>query len=164
VIDGDQSHETCADAIHSDDLEATIQGGLVSLDQIIEARWRSRPECNPDAAERQRFLRFLPELERLYGAGQGGAIQDTYFSRHILARAVLTADHEIHLRYPPESVAAVSPEFEEAIWRCTSLSRQGSRTCMRSTARRHCGCCTPWLSTCWGARRPARRHRFVAGG
>jgi hypothetical protein len=125
VIDGDQSHETCADAIHSDDLEATIQGGLVSLDQIIEAHWRSRPECNPDAAERQRFLRCLPELERLYDAGHGGAIKDTYFSRHILAGVVLTADHEIHLRYPPESVAAVSPEFEEAIWRCTSLSRQG---------------------------------------
>jgi hypothetical protein len=96
VIDGDQSHGTCADAIHSDDLEATIQGGLVSLDQIIEARWRCRPECNPDAAERQRFLRFLPELERLYGAGRGGAIQDTYFSRHILAGTVLIADHEIH--------------------------------------------------------------------
>jgi len=125
VIDGDKSHETCADAIHSDDLEAAIQGGLVSLDQIIEARWRSRPECNPNAAERQRFLRFLPELERLYGAGHGGAIQETYFSRDILAGVVLTADHEIHLRYPPESVAAVSPEFEEAIWRCTSLSRQG---------------------------------------
>jgi len=108
VIDGDQSHETCADAIHSDDLEATIWGGLVSLDQIIETRWRSRPECNPDAAERQRFLRFLPELERLYGAGHGGAIQDTYFSRHILAGVVLTADHEIHLRYPPPSQRSIT--------------------------------------------------------
>lgn len=115
----------CADRIRSGDLEATIQAGYISLDQIIEARWLSRPECNPDSAERQQLLRLIPELERLYGAGHGGRVQDTYFSRHIRAGAVLTADNEIHLRYPPDSVAAVSPEFEEAMWRCTSLSRQG---------------------------------------
>ena len=109
----------------SDDLDAAIQSGVVSLDQVIEARRMQRAEFNPDPTERRQFLRLAPRLEQLYGALHGGALEDTYFCPHILAGAVITADHEIHLRYPPEAVAAVAPEFEEAIWRCTSLSRQG---------------------------------------
>lgn len=111
--------------MRSGEVEAALRAGFVSLDQIIEARWMSRTACNPDVTERQRFRRLLPELEQLYGTLHGGAMRDTYFSRNILAGAVLTADSEIHLRYPPEAVAAVSPEFEATIWRCTALSRQG---------------------------------------
>ena len=114
---------TSADLVVAEDLQAILESGLVSLDQLIAARRASQPNVNPDPQSRQQVLRLVPKLESMYANARGGQLTDSYFCRYLGAAVTLSGNHEIHLRYPPEAVACVSPEFEEAIWRCTALAR-----------------------------------------
>lgn len=113
-----------ADPASAADLVAALESGSVTLDELITARRMAQARFNDDAEERRRFIRLVPRAEHLFGQKHGGSIEDAYFSRHIAAAAVLAGDDNIHLRYPPEAVASLSPHFEDVIWRCMSLSRQ----------------------------------------
>jgi hypothetical protein len=89
----------------------------------MQAHYMSQPKFNRDAESRSAFIAAFPRLEKAYGEAHGGGIRDMYFAKNIMAAAILAGDDDIHIRDPPEAIAKVSPEFEEKIWRCTSLCR-----------------------------------------
>jgi hypothetical protein len=88
---------------------------LVTLDEIISVRHNPR---HPDGARNS-----LDALVQGFEADKG-KIVDSYFSRRIPAAAILTENDEIHIKYPPEVIASLTPEFEHSIWSCISLSRE----------------------------------------
>jgi hypothetical protein len=88
---------------------------LVTLDEITLARH------NLGQADGARDS--LDALVEGFEADKGKII-DSYFSRRIPAAAVLTENDEIHIKYPADVVASLTPKFEHSIWSCISLSRE----------------------------------------
>ena len=124
--------------------ESVIEARAVSLDQLIEATRLSRKRSNRDEASRVLYGSYHPRLLRSY-EDRSGEIEEAFIAQNIDAGAVLVRvprtnrftgkKHDqltIHIRYPPEQVALVTPEFEETLWRCGALARR-SRQLLRST-------------------------------
>lgn len=113
-----------------------IEHRRVTLDQLIDARHMMSRDHNADDASRLTYARYSPKLTDAYEQ-EHGSIEDAYFCKEIRGAAILTqrrtgrepdeAHLRIHMRYPPRSVVGVTPEFEEALWRCTALSKKATQ-------------------------------------
>ncbi|HEX2179508.1 MAG TPA: hypothetical protein VHL54_08330 [Actinomycetota bacterium] len=113
-----------------------IEHGRVTLDQLIDVRHKMSRDHNDDEASRLVHARYGPNLTDAYER-EHGCIEDAYFCKQIHGGAVLTerrsgcrpGEHHlrIHMRYPPKAVVGVTPEFEEALWRCTALSKKATQ-------------------------------------
>jgi hypothetical protein len=120
------------------DFDSAIQSGAVSVDQLIEATRLSRKRTNSDERSRALYGSYLPRLLGSYTKTYG-EIEESFVAQNIDAGAVLIRRKgkgedalAIHVRYPPEHVALVTPEFEETLWRCSALARK-ARQLLRST-------------------------------
>lgn len=124
--------------------ESVIDSCSVSLDQLIEASRVSRARSNKDERSRMLYGSYLPRLRQAY-EDRNGEIEESFVAQNIDAGALLVRvprksgltrkkkdQLTIHLRYPPDAVALVAPEFEETLWRCSALGRR-SRQLLRST-------------------------------
>jgi hypothetical protein len=120
-----QSTERDADVVTlpTPDARATAGGSQrwpPSLDQLLEAE-RNRRTNSADAEACARYDDLRARYEEAHGE-----ILDLFICKHIEgAGAVLTSKDEIKVRYPADQVAALQPEFEEALWRATALGREG---------------------------------------
>lgn len=116
---------------------AATGAGPVSLDQLLDAHWRWKGPVGGDGApgdddaRRERARVEYDRLFRAFEAVHGVTIIDHFFGSRVRSAALLTSDARVRIRYPPELVAAVQPEFEEAVWRTTALA-QRSRTLLAS--------------------------------
>jgi hypothetical protein len=120
------------------DYDSAIASETVSLDHLIEATRLSRKRINEDERSRVLYGSYFPKLMDAYRRAHG-EIEESFVAQNIDAGAVLirtkTAAGDVltvHVRYPPESVALVAPEFEETLWRCSALARK-SKQLLRST-------------------------------
>jgi hypothetical protein len=134
------------------DYDSAIDSSTVTVDQLIEATRLSRKRSNNDERSRAVYGSYLPKLVRSYRK-TNGEIEESFVAQDIEAGALLLQEKPkreregvrrlrgksrggggltIHVRYPPERVALVTPEFEETLWRCSSLARK-SRQLLRST-------------------------------
>ena len=104
------------------ELQAAVDGGVVTLDQLIEARRLGR--ASADARQRAAYAYYWPLLLDLYQR-TNGKLTEHFFARQINAAAALTDRGELRMTYPAEKVAALQPEFEEALWRAAAMVRQG---------------------------------------
>ena len=124
--------------------ESVIESRSVSLNQLIEASRMSRARTNKDERSRMLYGSYLPRLRQAYEE-RNGEIEESFIAQNIDAGALLVRvprkgglirkkkdQLTIHLRYPPDAVALVAPEFEETLWRCSALGRR-SRQLLRST-------------------------------
>ena len=90
-----------------------------SLDQLIEAERAKRTGDRAITPAHYDSLRTRYEETH-------GEIVDLYVCKNVEgAGAVLTSSNEIKVRYPADQVAALQPEFEDALWRATALAREG---------------------------------------
>jgi hypothetical protein len=103
------------------ELQAAVDGGVVTLDVLIEARRLGR--AGADARERAAYSHYWPLLLDLYQQANGRLVEQ-FFAKQIDAAAVLTDRAELRMTYPAEKVVAVQPEFEEALWRAAAMVRQ----------------------------------------
>jgi hypothetical protein len=120
------------------DYDSAIDSSTVTVDQLIEATRLSRKRTNNDERSRVLYGSYLPRLLDSYMRAHG-EIEESFVAQNLDAGAVLVKKKEkggdaftIHVRYPPEHVALVAPEFEETLWRCSALARK-SRQLLRST-------------------------------
>ncbi len=74
---------TPADLVFAEDLQAILDSGSVSLDQLIAARRASQPNVNPDPQSRRQVLLLVPKLESMYAKARGGQLTDSYFCRYL---------------------------------------------------------------------------------
>jgi hypothetical protein len=101
----------------------------VSLDQLWEEYTKPK---RPDYAA----------VRNQYQASNKGTIRDSYYACNITAAALLFEKKEgkrtrryIKMYYPPDKVALVQPEFEQALWRARALDGQG-RLLLNESGRR----------------------------
>ena len=120
------------------DYDSAIASETVSLDHLIEATRLSRKRSNEDERSRVLYGSYLPRLMDAYRKAHG-EIEESFVAQNIDAGAVLLRTKTpagdaltVHVRYPPENVALVAPEFEETLWRCSALARK-SKQLLRST-------------------------------
>jgi hypothetical protein len=120
------------------DYDSAIGSGTVSLDHLIEGTRLSRKRINEDERSRVLYGSYLPKLMDAYRKAHG-EIEESFVAQNIDAGAVLLRTKTpagdaltVHVRYPPENVALVAPEFEETLWRCSALARK-SKQLLRST-------------------------------
>jgi hypothetical protein len=127
--------------------ESVIGAQTVSLDHLIEASRMSRRRTNNDDQSRTLYGSYYPRLRRSYEE-RNGDIEESFVAQNIDAGAILVGIREkrrfarrknkqltIHLRYPPDEVALVTPEFEETLWRCGALGRRSRQLLRGSNAR-----------------------------
>ena len=119
--------------------ESAIRCKRVSLDQLIEARFGTLVE-RPQTAQGSHSVHpsYFPRLLEAYVA-EHGKIEESYFCKRIRGAAILTVSEtpkslwrkdvalRIHLRYPPDAVVGVTPEFEAALWKCMALSKKATQ-------------------------------------
>ncbi|HEX2053122.1 MAG TPA: hypothetical protein VHJ78_05260 [Actinomycetota bacterium] len=117
--------------------ETAIRSGRVSLDQLIEARLGATAPTET-APARAVHPSYFPRLLQVY-VKEHGSIEESYFCKRIRGAAILTQSERkksfgrkevtlrIHLRYPPEAVVRVTPDFEEALWKCMALSKKATQ-------------------------------------
>jgi hypothetical protein len=134
------------------DYDSAIESSTVTVDQLIEATRLSRRRSNNDERSRAVYGSYLPKLVRSYRK-TNGEIEESFVAQDIEAGALLLQEKSkrekeggwrpwrrrrgrpaftIHVRYPAERVALVTPVFEETLWRCSSLARR-SKQLLRST-------------------------------
>ena len=120
------------------DYDSAVASETVSLDHLVEATRLSRKRSNQDERSRVLYGSYLPRLMDAYRKAHG-EIEESFVAQNIDAGAVLLRTKTsagdaltVHVRYPPESVALVAPEFEETLWRCSALARK-SKQLLRST-------------------------------
>lgn len=141
-VDGPENGSRPHDSIP--EYESVIAAHTVSLDQLIEATRLGRRRSNPDEASRVLYGSYSSRLRQSY-EDKNGEIEEAFIAQNIDCGAVLVRvprkrrftrrkneQLTIHIRYPAEQVALVTPEFEETLWRCTALGRR-SRQLLRST-------------------------------
>jgi hypothetical protein len=93
-----------------------------SLDQLLDAERVRRTGAGGPTASAD-----YDDIRSRYEKAHGG-IADLYIAKNIEgAGAVLTGLNEVKVRYPADQVAALQPEFEEALWRATAMSREGNQ-------------------------------------
>jgi hypothetical protein len=103
------------------ELWAAVTGGVVTLDQLIEARRLGRARA--DARDRIASSYYWPLLLDPSPPANGRLVEH-FFAKQIDAAAVLTDQAELRMTYSAENVMTVQPEFEEALWRAAALVRQ----------------------------------------
>ena len=123
------------------DYDSAIASHNVSLDHLIETTRLSRKRSNKDERSRVVYGSYLARLTDSYRKSHG-AIEESFVAQNIDAGAFLLRTKTpagdvltVHVRYPPESVALVAPEFEETLWRCSALARKSTQLLRSTNAR-----------------------------
>ena len=125
--------------------ESAIRCERVSLDQLIEARLATSTQRS-DNEVAPVHPSYFPRLLQAY-MSEHGKVEESYFCKQIKGAAVLTetvrkrpfrrkeVTIRIHLRYPPDAVVGVTPDFEEALWKCMALSKKATQLLRTQSSR-----------------------------
>lgn len=134
------------------EFDSAIEAKAVSLGHLIEALDLKRASHDPGS--RALYERYFSELMNAYQTG-GVTVEEAYFCQNLAGGALLTrqenragdghgttgwkrwrerssrcgADdrYRVHIRYPTESVVAVTPGFAQVLWRCVALSKRATQ-------------------------------------
>ena len=122
--------------------EAPIKPAEATLDRLIDAqRTNSGYDTGSEPSKNRKV--DLSELTQAFEKSHG-RIVSAYYCKTIRGAAILTqsesktcrrrpwrkdseGDMHLHMRYPHKSIVAVSPDFEESLWRCSALSTKANQ-------------------------------------
>lgn len=117
------------------EFDHAIRSHSVSLDHLIDALTMKR--VSHDGERRAAYDQYFSSMLQAY-QHDGVLVEDSFFCKRIQGGALLTKrstknhrhseeTYRIHIRYPTESVLAVTPEFAQVVWRCISLSKRATQ-------------------------------------
>jgi hypothetical protein len=120
------------------EFENAIAAEAVTLEHLVDALALRR--ATRDAESRALYDGYFSRLTKAYQLG-GATIEDSFFCQNLAGGALLTKrpgpkrrwrrsskhTYRIHIRYPTESVLAVTPDFAEALWRSVALSKRATQ-------------------------------------